>query len=104
MASTSDIAKRYFEALNAHDLDAAVALWEPGAIDRFVGQQELTAPEGVRQYFAVLFEAFPGFSIEVLDVTTARNRTAVRWRVRGTFAGPGLFQGFEPNGATIDIE
>ncbi len=41
MACTSEIAKRYFDALSAHDLDAAVALWQPGAIDRFVGQQDL---------------------------------------------------------------
>lgn len=104
MASTADIAKRYFEALNAHDLDAALALWEPGTVDRFVGQQELTAPDGVRDYFSALFAAFPDFSLEVLDLTTARNRTAVRWSGTGTFAGPGSFQGFDPNGAQIKIE
>jgi glyoxylase-like metal-dependent hydrolase (beta-lactamase superfamily II)/predicted ester cyclase len=104
MASTSETAKRYFAALNAHDLDAAVVLWQPGAIDRFVGQQELVAPHGVREYFGALFAAFPDFTLEIIDVTTARDRTAVRWRARGTFAGPGFFQGFAPNGARIDIE
>ncbi len=104
MASTSDIAKRYFQALGAHDLDAALELWAPGAVDRIVGQQELIAPDGVRDYFATLFGAFPDFSIEVLDVTTARNRTAVRWRATGTFAGPGTFQGFHPNGSKVEIE
>lgn len=104
MASTADIAKRYFKALDAHDLDAAVALWEPGAIDRFVGQADLEAPDGVRQYFETLQAAFPDFRLEVLELTTARERTAVRWRARGTFAGPGEFQGFLPNGARIDFE
>jgi glyoxylase-like metal-dependent hydrolase (beta-lactamase superfamily II)/predicted ester cyclase len=104
MATTAEIAKRYFEALGAHDLDAAAEVWEPGGIDRFVGQQELVAPDGVRQYFSALFAAFPDFSLEIIDMTTARNRTAVRWRGRGTFAGPGSFQGFEPNGARLDIE
>ncbi len=28
----------------------------------------------------------------------------MRWRARATFAGPGSFQGFAPNGARIDIE
>jgi hydroxyacylglutathione hydrolase len=101
---TSDVAKRYFEALAAHDLDAALACWAPGAIDRFVGQQELVAPDGIRTYFSALFEAFPDFAFEILDLTTYRNRTAVRWRARATFAGPGTFQGFEPNGARIKIE
>ena len=104
MASTSEIAKRYFDALSAHDLDAAVACWAPDGVDRFVGQQELIAPAGVREYFATLFRAFPDFEFEMLELTTYRNRTAVRWRARGTFAGPGMFQGFLPNGARLDIE
>jgi glyoxylase-like metal-dependent hydrolase (beta-lactamase superfamily II)/predicted ester cyclase len=104
MASTSEIAKQYFAALSRHDLDAAVALWQPGAIDRFVGQQELIAPDGVREYFGALFAAFPDFTLEIRDVTTARDRTAVRYEARGTFAGPGFFQGFAPNGAQMRIE
>jgi steroid delta-isomerase-like uncharacterized protein len=104
MASTPEIAKQYFDALSAHDIDAAVAVWAPGAVDRLVGQQELIAPQGIREYFADLFAAFPDFGFEVLDLTTSRGRTAVRWRARATFAGPGTFQGFAPNGARIEIE
>ncbi|MGA2013233.1 MAG: nuclear transport factor 2 family protein [Solirubrobacteraceae bacterium] len=104
MASTSDIAKRYFAALAAHDLDAAVACWRPGAIDRLVGVQDLIAPLGVREYFSGLFAAFPDFSFEILELTTGRTRTAVRWRARATFAGPGSFQGFAPNHAQLEIE
>lgn len=104
MPSTAEIAKQYFEALNARDLDAAVALWEPGAVDRLVGQQELVAPWGIREYFSSLYDAFPDFAFEVLDLTTYRGRTAVRWRARATFAGPGRFQGFAPNGARVEIE
>ena len=102
--STSDVAKHYFAAIGAHDLDAATGLWEPGAIDRFVGGEELIAPDGIRGYFGELFGAFPDFRLEVIDLTTYRNRTAVRWRARGTFAGPGDFQGFSPTGARVEIE
>lgn len=104
MASTSEIARRYFDALARHDLDAALDCWAPGAIDRFVGQRDLIAPDGIRQYFSDLFAAFPDFGFEIIDLTTYRNRTAVRWRARATFAGPGYFQGFAPNGARIDLE
>ncbi len=104
MASATDVVKAYFEALNGRDLDAAVALWHPGGIDHFVGDQEVTAPDGVRKYFSELFAAFPDMQIEVEDTTAARGRVAVRWRSRGTFAGPGSFQGFEPNGARLDTE
>jgi steroid delta-isomerase-like uncharacterized protein len=104
MASTTEIAKRYFGALAARDLDAALDCWAPGAIERLVGQQELIAPEGVRTYFSALFQAFPDFRIEIIDTTTSRARTAVRWRASGTFAGPGTFQGFQPTGARLELE
>jgi glyoxylase-like metal-dependent hydrolase (beta-lactamase superfamily II)/predicted ester cyclase len=105
VTSPSDsVARRYFDALGAHDLDAAVACWRPGGIDRLLPQQELIAPEGIRTYFSELFAAFPDFSFEVLDELVAGDRTAVRWRARATFAGPGSFQGFTPNGARLELE
>ena len=79
-------------------------MWEPGAIDRFVGQQELVAPDGIREYFSALFDAFPDFTLEIVDADDGGDRTAVRWQATGTFAGPGTFQGFTPNGARIAIE
>ena len=48
----------------------------------------------------MVFAAFPDFKFEIRDLTTARNRCVVRWKVKATFAGPGMFQGFLPNGAT----
>jgi ketosteroid isomerase-like protein len=93
MAAT-DTVKRYFEAMGARDLDAALALWEPGGIERIVGGPELTAPGGIREYFGELFAAFPDFTFEVLETAGEGDRVAVRWRARGTFAGPGRFQGF----------
>lgn len=102
--TTTEVARRYFEALSAHDLDAAIDCWDEGGVDRLVGQQELVAPHGTRAYFEELFEAFPDFRFEVVDMTTYRNRTAVRWRAEATFAGPGRFQGFAPNGAHVGLE
>jgi hydroxyacylglutathione hydrolase len=103
MASATETAKRYFNALGDHDLDRALDLWAPGGVGRLLGR-DLIAPEGVRGYFAGVFASFPDFELEVLDVTTARNRTAVRWRATGTFAGPEPFEGFAPNGARIALE
>jgi glyoxylase-like metal-dependent hydrolase (beta-lactamase superfamily II)/predicted ester cyclase len=102
--STSDVAKNYFAALAQHDLDTAVEHWAPGGRGRLVGQLDLIAPDGIRGYFGAVFGAFPDFKLEVIDLTTYRNRTAVRWRASGTFAGPGDFQGFSPTGARVEIE
>jgi predicted ester cyclase len=102
--SATDIVKRYFEAMGRQDLDAALAQWEPGGIERIVGGPELVAPGDIRDYFGALFAAFPDFAFEILETAAEENRVAVRWRAPGTFAGPGRFQGFEPNGAQILIE
>jgi steroid delta-isomerase-like uncharacterized protein len=110
--SSADVARRYFEALAARDVESAVAMWAPGGIERVVGQRELTAPGGVRDFQNELFGAFPDLRWEVLDVVSANgdgsgdgtNKVAVRWRATGTFAGPGAFQGFMANGAHLEME
>jgi len=102
--SRTEIAKQYFRALDDHDLGAAGSCWAELGVDRFVGQREVVGPAGVRQYFRDLLASFPDFRIEVLDATSARHRTAVRWRVTGTFAGPADFEGLRPNGAQVAVE
>jgi glyoxylase-like metal-dependent hydrolase (beta-lactamase superfamily II) len=92
MASSSVIAKRYFQALSDHDLEAAVACWAPGA-----GDESTTR-------FGQLLDALPDLWIEIVDTTTQRNRCIVRWRALGTFIGPGRLDGFAPNGASVSIE
>src|SRR5271165_1058986 len=104
MATTAEIAKRYFQALAAHDLDAAVACWAPGAVDRIVGQQDLLAPDGIRAYFEELFGAFPDFTFEIVESIANRDRCAISWRARGTFAGPGRFRGLEHNAARVELD
>lgn len=103
-AATENVARRYFDAVGARDVEGMAACWKPGSIDRLHGQEDLIAPEGVRRWFTELFAALPDTTFEVLSMTTQDDRCAVRWRMRGTFAGPGTFQGFAPTGARMDVE
>jgi predicted ester cyclase len=103
-ATPAEIARAYFDALAAHDLDSAVAVWRPGASDRIVGDRDLVAPDGLRQYFGGMFGAFPDFSLTVKDLTSEDDRVAVRWHATGTFAGPGELNGFAPNHGRIAID
>jgi glyoxylase-like metal-dependent hydrolase (beta-lactamase superfamily II)/predicted ester cyclase len=103
-SETTEAALRYMKAVADRDIDAMAACWAPGAIDTLVGDQDLVAPEGVRSYFGELFGAFPDFTFEVRSTVTEGDRCAVLWRATGTFAGPGSFQGLDPNGARIDVE
>jgi hydroxyacylglutathione hydrolase len=103
-AETAKVAKRYFDAVTAHDLDEMTACWKDGALDRIVGQGDLIAPGDVRAYFAELFAAVPDFEFEVVDLVVEGDRAVARWHAVGTFTGPGYFQGFAPTGGRLDLE
>jgi glyoxylase-like metal-dependent hydrolase (beta-lactamase superfamily II)/predicted ester cyclase len=98
------VARRYFEAIDRHDLDEAVSLWEPGGRDNVRGRADVTAPEGVRAFLGELMEAVPDLHMEIVSTTTEGERCGVQWRLRGTFAGPGSLGGVAPTGSPIDTE
>jgi predicted ester cyclase len=102
--TTAQVAKAYFGALADRDLETAASLWKPGCKDHLHGLAELTAPEGIKQYFGAMFDAFPDFDLEVLELAASGQNAAGRWRMTGTFAGPGRFQGLAPTGHRIVLE
>jgi hydroxyacylglutathione hydrolase len=102
--STEDVARRYFEAIAARDVDAAVALWAPGGRENVRGQVDVTAPEGVRAFIGGLIGAMPDLNMEVLVTTTEGERCAVQWRIVGTFAGPESMSGVAPTGDPVQME
>src|SRR6476646_8410446 len=77
------IARRYFKALDAHDLDAAIALWAEGARDNVRGQADVTAPDGVRAFLGELFEAVPDLRFYDNSTTTESDRCAAQWQLSG---------------------
>jgi len=102
-SETGAIARAYFEAVAARDLDAMVSFYEPGGTGEIHGLVTLTAPDTYRVWFADLFAAFPNFRFEVLDVVAEGEKAAVRWRATGTFTGATRFEGMEPTGAKVDV-
>jgi steroid delta-isomerase-like uncharacterized protein len=97
------VARTYFDAVAARDVDAMVACWAPGGVDNIAAIGQLSVPEGLRRFFTELFAAIPDQKFEVLDVVAARNQAAVRWRSTGTFCG-GPFMGVEPTGSRVELE
>jgi steroid delta-isomerase-like uncharacterized protein len=98
------VARAYFEAIERRDLDAMTAFYEPGGTGEIHGLVELVVPGTYRAWFGDLFQAFPDFGFEILDVMSAGEKAAVRWRARGGFTGSTRFEGLEPNGARIDVQ
>ena len=99
----ADVARSYFEAMGASDLEAAAKHWAPDIVERIAPVGELRGPDEVRAFFQELFTAFPDQRMEVLDLVAAGNQVAVRWRSTGTFCGA-PFQGIDPTGARIELE
>jgi steroid delta-isomerase-like uncharacterized protein len=104
VGSAEAVARTYFDAVSRRDIEAMVAVWEPGSPDVIHGVVEMRVPEDLRAWFGGLFAAFPDFHFDVLDVVASGERAAVRWHATGTFDGPGRFQGLIPNGRKIDVE
>jgi glyoxylase-like metal-dependent hydrolase (beta-lactamase superfamily II)/predicted ester cyclase len=102
-AQTEAVARSYFGAAGARDVEAMIEHWAPGAAGRFSGDRELTVPDGYRREFGQIFAAFPDFDFQVTDLYVRGEQATVRWRARGTFSGSS-FDGIEPNGARVDVE
>jgi glyoxylase-like metal-dependent hydrolase (beta-lactamase superfamily II)/predicted ester cyclase len=96
------VARRYFEALDAHDIDAAVACFEPGGRDRVHGMMDVTAPDGVREFLRSVLAAMPDAHFTVGATTTEGDRCVVQWTLTGTFAGE-PFQGIAATGARMGL-
>jgi hydroxyacylglutathione hydrolase len=98
------VVRRYFEAIDSHDVDAAAAMWAPGGREDVRGQGLFNGPEGVREFIGSLVGAFPDLRMEVVSTTTEDDRCAIQWRLAGTFAGPASFNGLNPTGDRVELE
>jgi predicted ester cyclase len=102
--TTAQVLKAYFTAHERKDLDAVAELWSGDGRGVIHGIAELNGPKDARAYFASLYSAFPDYRFEILDLAASGKQGACRWRITGTFSGPGRFQGLAPTGAEITLE
>ncbi|WP_354700270.1 hypothetical protein DSM112329_00537 [Paraconexibacter sp. AEG42_29] len=102
-ATPAAVAKQYFAAVTARDVEAMVACWHPGGREFVRGQVDTTAPDGVREFFTGLFAAIPDMQFRVVSTTSNKDRAAVRWTAVGTFTGAD-FGGIAATGARVYLE
>jgi ketosteroid isomerase-like protein len=78
-----------FDALNRRDLDAYLALMDPGVeiVSRFVGQGPYVGHDGARAWWDDIFRTLPGTTFDVLEVRDLGERTLAIFRVVGHGAG-----------------
>jgi hydroxyacylglutathione hydrolase len=102
-ADARSVVTAYFDALAAHDLQAAGDCWAPDGVDELVGQATVQGPDGVREFFGGLFAAMPDFTMAVEDLIADGDRVAALWRASGTFAGESDYQGIRPTGGRVEL-
>jgi hydroxyacylglutathione hydrolase len=103
-SAAESVARSYFDAIAARDLEAAVALWSDGGRENVRGQVDVLAPEGVRAFLGELMDAVPDLRFEIVTMTSQDERCAVQYRISGTFAGPGTLNGVQPTGDRFAVE
>lgn len=97
------VVRRYTEALNARDLDAAFALWSPEAVHDMLAIGILRGPDEVREVFESVFAAMPDFEFTIERIAAdGDSRAFVQWRGAGTHTG-GELLGIEATGRWIDM-
>jgi steroid delta-isomerase-like uncharacterized protein len=103
--STEEIARSYFEAVTARDVEAMIRHWDPAGTGYIHGMvDDIRVPDTYRGWFADFFRAFPDLRFEVIEMVADEERAAVSWRASGTFTGPVSFEGMTANGARVSAE
>src|SRR5215831_1957153 len=101
LATNIELVRAGFEAFNAGDPDACMALAAP---DLIMNLAELPEPrhgrEVWRQGFEMMKHAFPDLQAHIEDIVAAGDKVAVRLRFRGTHSGG--FLGIPATGRPIE--
>jgi hydroxyacylglutathione hydrolase len=101
--SAAEVAHDYFTSIRHGDATPQREAYADDAVINVQGVLENAGRDELIAYFEEAWAAFPDFRFEVLDIIAEGDRAAAHWRMTGTFAGPGSFQGLEPIGARVDV-
>jgi len=82
------IARRlYEEAVNPKNLDVIDEIFATDFVGRPAGNPDVHGPEGVKQFFAMLFDPFPDIHATVEDMFAERDKVVCRVTYFGTHQG-----------------
>jgi len=100
-AANIELVRAAARAFNAGDADECLTCITP---DFIINLAELPEPmrgrEAWRQNFEMMKHAFPDLQAHIEDIVAARDKVAVRLRIRGTHSGE--FLGIPATGRAID--
>lgn len=98
-----EIAQRFLDAANRHDIEAMAAMWEPGGVENFpTFQQTYRVPEEFSAHFRALFEALPDVQWDTVSITADADLVVARSTMHGTHLGH--YQGLTGTGKTFLVD
>lgn len=95
------VVQRFRDALNAGDLEAAVAIFAPNAVIHMQSAQEPLTRDRFRQMGQAMLSAFTGGGATVEDMIVDGDMVVSRLTFRGTHTGD--LMGLPPTGRSVAI-
>ena len=96
------VIRRWVEAWNAQDLDAAEELLAPEFVRHDANLPDVLGPQAERQLIAGNLAAFPNLHFEIEQLIAEGDLVAARYRVQGTHQGD--FLGIPGTGRPVTIQ
>lgn len=97
--SNKAVVQRFREALNAGDLDGAMAVFAPDAVVHMSSAPEPLSMEGFKQLGQLLLSAFTGSTSTVEDMIAEGDKVVSRLTFRGAHTGD--LMGIPPTGKSV---
>jgi steroid delta-isomerase-like uncharacterized protein len=103
-AQNKAVAKRFFEAFNARDLDAFDEILASDAIDHDPQNpfRQMRGPEGAKRNAAMYHAAFSDGCFDVQEQIAEGDCVVTRWTAKGTHDGE--LMGMPPTGKWVEVD
>jgi len=88
MASESEVARAWLEAMNQHDLKRMASVYAPNVVGDEVADPPARDRAGLEEAYRELFESFPDCRAEVLNLFAGGGQVAAEIRWTGTNLRP----------------
>lgn len=88
------------EAINTGNLDLIDDVVADSCVDHDPAPDQQQGPQGFKDFFGSMREAFPDFSVDVEHMVATDDEVALAYTLTGTHQG--AFQGVEPTGRRVE--
>lgn len=88
MLTPRQVALRFIEGFDRHDVESLSALYSEDAVNWQVADAPLEGRTAIRASFEAFFRAFPDSHTKPVNILADNDWAAVEWEGGGTFTGP----------------